>query len=518
LLLLTAAAAAVAALRGVDVCGGRRLLRTLKIVCAPAAPQVMFAVMIEGLVFMAMSALDVRRWIMKTFPRWLMSATMAGIGLFLAQIGLHGGNGIDLVRDHPAIYLDAFNTAIQHSARTWLGIFMFFLMAALVTLRVKGAVMIAILASTFTCWIAEAAGEKQFVYQPQCCLGEVTYTTATEWYPASGASWLGPQTYVPQPICGGSAGAFEVSGKASNTDRADGAEGFYASSWSGARVTGSYYNWTVTDADGTEHYVPGRALSYKGNGEGRNGLGNKGDCNDVCHQMFGGFGGVEPGVYGYGPCWGTIMTDASCWTAMTQSADNQANEHQQAAGAIGLTDRLASITVLDGFGEGCRGGAGREPRTFKAPKTIADAPYAKKAGDIVAPWPGWFGCSTNEEGVETCTSGDVEGGTIWAFDTDDLDMSNFGVPLLVLLYVDFLGTMGFLYAAADCSGLIDPKTGTLDLLSAAPRFSLFTPRAVNRNLRGVLRRLLGRRHRHILRRHPWHELGHHLRRVDGGSL
>ena len=212
------------------------------------------------------------------------------------------------------------------------------------------------------------------------------------------------------------------------------------------------------------------------------------------------------------------MTDASCWTAMTQSADNQANEHQQAAGAIGLTDRLASITVLDGFGEGCRGGAGREPRTFKAPKTIADAPYAKKAGDIVAPWPGWFGCSTNAEGVETCTSGDVEGGTIWAFDTDDLDMSNFGVPLLVLLYVDFLGTMGFLYAAADCSGLIDPKTGTLDLLSAAPRFSLFTPRAVNRNLRGVLRRLLGRRHRHILRRHPWHELGHHLRRVDGGSL
>ena len=131
MLLLTAAAAAVAALRGVDVCGGRRLLRTFKIVCAPAAPQVMFAVMIEGLVFMAMSALDVRRWIMKTFPRWLMSATMAGIGLFLAQIGLHGGNGIDLVRDHPAIYVDAFNTNIDYSARTWLGIFMFFLMGVL---------------------------------------------------------------------------------------------------------------------------------------------------------------------------------------------------------------------------------------------------------------------------------------------------------------------------------------------------------------------------------------------------
>jgi len=438
--------------------------------------KVMFAVLIEGVVFMVMSALDVRRYIMKTFPRWLMSATMAGIGLFLAQIGLHAGNGIDLVRDHPAIYVDAFNTNIDYSARTWLGIFMFFLMAALVTLRVKGAVMIAILASTFLCWTLEAAGEKQFVYQPQCCLGSITYTSATSWYPRPGSSWIGPKEFLSQPVCGGGPeGVFEVPGSASNVE-IEGNPGFFASSWSGAKVTGSFYNWTVTEADGTEHYVPGKALSYQGNGDGRNGLGNKGDCNDVCHQMFGGFGGVVPGEYGYGPCWGTIMTDTSCWTSMTPSNDNQANEHQQAAGAINLDQSLASITVIDGFGAGCTGGAGREPRTFEAPSKVAEAPYAKLAGAIVSAWPGWFGCSATNSSAElpgglctadgeeagdcSCFAGNVDGGTVWAFDTSDLDMQNFGIPLLVLLYVDFLGTMGFLYAAADCSGLIDPTTGT----------------------------------------------------------
>lgn len=68
-----------------------------------------------------------------------------------------------------------------------------------------------------------------------------------------------------------------------------------------------------------------------------------------------------------------------------------------------------------------------------------------------------FGCApwVNNTPSE-CTSGDVEGGTIWAFDTSDLTWENFGSPLLTLLYVDFIGTLAFLYAAADLSGLVDP--------------------------------------------------------------
>ena len=77
------------------------------------------------------------------------------------------------------------------------------------------------------------------------------------------------------------------------------------------------------------------------------------------------------------------------------------------------------------------------------------------AGPIVAPWPGWFGCDANGQ---NCWAGNVQGGTFWAFDAEGLTWDNFGQPLLVLLYVDFIGTMAFLYAAADLSGLIDPKT------------------------------------------------------------
>ena len=104
----------------------------------------------------------------------------------------------------------------------------------------------------------QAAGEKQFVYQPQCCLGSITYTSATSWYvphrrpsrrgrfkqeshgtdstpvrtpgteptlpyphgtrthpryPRPGSSWIGPKEFLSQPVCGGGPeGVFEVPG------------------------------------------------------------------------------------------------------------------------------------------------------------------------------------------------------------------------------------------------------------------------------------------------------------------
>lgn len=120
-------------------------------------------------------------------------------------------------------------------------------------------------------------------------------------------------------------------------------------------------------------------------------------------------------------------------------------------------DRAADPVMIDGFGEGCLGGAGRIPKTFEAPTQIVSAPKAEAAGDIKEPWPGFFGCDYAEDGTLLgCWAGDIEGGTIAAFDTEDLTWENFGTPLLTLLYVDFLGTMGFLYAAADLSGLVDP--------------------------------------------------------------
>ena len=66
----------------------------------------MFSVAIEGVIFIVMSSLDIRRVIFKIFPAWMMKATMAGAGMFLAFIGLQSGKGIDIIRDHPAVLVD----------------------------------------------------------------------------------------------------------------------------------------------------------------------------------------------------------------------------------------------------------------------------------------------------------------------------------------------------------------------------------------------------------------------------
>lgn len=424
------------------------------------AKKVMFCVFIEGIVFIVLSLLDVRRKVFRVFPPWLMKSSMAGIGLFLAHIGFQAGNGIDLIRAHPAILVDIVSFTGEHQARTFLGVFFFFVMATLVMLKVKGAVMIGILLSTFFCWILEASGTPQFKYQPVCCLGNMKYDSTVGWFPKTGSSYLGPElkSMMPKPTCDGPAGVFEVEGTSSNfyiEGAADGStDGKYVSSWSGSSVTGGFFNWTVTAPDGTVNYVPGKALQFKSNGDGRNSLGFEGDCFDTCHGMFGGFGGVTPGVYGYGACFGSVLIDTGCWTSVSYK-DVTATDNSiiKATSGVALSTTVLPYVNIDGFGEGCIGGAGRLPKTFAAPSAIFGAPKAALAKGIEPPFPGWFGCDANGA---NCWAGNVGGGTFWAFDFENLTVQNFFVPLLVLLYVDFIGTMAFLYAAADLSGMIDP--------------------------------------------------------------
>ena len=58
--------------------------------------------------------------------------------MFLAFIGLQAGNGIDIIRDHPAVLVDLVTLTGEHFLRTWIGIFFFCLMSLLILLRVKG--------------------------------------------------------------------------------------------------------------------------------------------------------------------------------------------------------------------------------------------------------------------------------------------------------------------------------------------------------------------------------------------
>ncbi|CAE7477882.1 unnamed protein product [Symbiodinium natans] len=381
-----------------------------------AVKKVMMAVTVEGVIFIIMSALDIRRYVFKVFPTWMMKATMAGIGLFLAFIGLQAGNGIDIVRDHPAVLVDLVTLTGEHYLRTWVGIGFFCLMSLLILLRVRGAVMVCILLSAVLSWILQAAEVEQFSYKPMCCLGSVSYVEpvngAAGWYPKPGGG------FYPKPTC---ENPYTVPGYGQMESTETGPSVSFVSSASVSVANGVY---TITEGASSTNHTG--SLYFQGVAAGRDST-FKGGCPDACHAMMGGFNPI---------CFDTVLVETGCWTSMSYQS------------------RASAKLVLDQFGEGCIGGAGRIPKTFSAPSAFASLPLIDVAGPLVAPFSGWAGCDADGN----CESGDVSGGTILAWDFSGFgDWQGFWNPLLTLLYIDFIGTMGFLYAAADLSGLVDPK-------------------------------------------------------------
>lgn len=100
------------------------------------------AVFISGLLFIALSLLPVREWIVNAIPRGLKLAISAGIGLFLAIIALKNAG---VVVDHPATLVTLGDPASWPVILSFCG---FFVMVALDRLKVPGAVIIGILATT----------------------------------------------------------------------------------------------------------------------------------------------------------------------------------------------------------------------------------------------------------------------------------------------------------------------------------------------------------------------------------
>eukprot|EP00439_Symbiodinium_sp_Y106_P086055 s14_g31.t1 len=377
-----------------------------------AVKKVMMAVTVEGVIFIIMSALDLRRYVFKVFPTWMMKATMAGIGLFLAHIGLQAGNGIDIVRDHPAVLVDLVTLTGEHFARTWIGIAFFCVMSLLILLRVKGAVMISILLSAILCWILSATTE-QFNYKPMCCLGSVTYPDpaagGVEWYPKPGGG------FYPKPTC---MDPYTVPGKGKMESTDSGPSFSFESSASVAYANGVY---TITNGGSSINHTG--SIYFEGIAAGRDSSFN-GGCTDTCHAMMGGFNPA---------CFGTVLVDTGCWTS----------RGPQYSSPLGLawTSKAEQLSNWR--------------KTFSPPNAFASIPLVDVAGPLVAPFSGWGGCDADGT---NCLNGDVSGGTILAWDTSGFgDWQGFWNPLLTLLYIDFIGTMGFLYAAADLSGLVDPE-------------------------------------------------------------
>jgi adenine/guanine/hypoxanthine permease len=167
--------------------------------------QALTAAFIEGWIFILISLIGVRSWLLKVIPRCLLLSTSAGIGLFLAFIGLQQSEGIGLVtynsatlvtlggcstqyRQHQFTFVGSdggpipaaadvcavsptgeaelfapgwvpsgnyacSSAGVMRSPTMWLGIMSGFIMAVLMAKNVKGSMIIGILFATIISWI-----------------------------------------------------------------------------------------------------------------------------------------------------------------------------------------------------------------------------------------------------------------------------------------------------------------------------------------------------------------------------
>lgn len=125
------------------------------------------AVFVEGLIFIAMTITDIRRHLIVAIPSSIKIATTAGIGLFIAYIGLAGdpkvgGAGL-IVAD--AATKTAFGSFRQFpTVIAFLGIL---IASAFIVRRIKGALLWGIMATSLLGWIVGAAAwPKGFIQMP----------------------------------------------------------------------------------------------------------------------------------------------------------------------------------------------------------------------------------------------------------------------------------------------------------------------------------------------------------------
>ncbi len=104
-------------------------------------------VMISGLIFLALSITKFRVWVLDSVPVDLRRAISAGIGAFIAFIGL---KGMGIIVDNPATLVSLGDIK---SPEVMLGILGFLLAALFYSYRIKGAFILAIATTSIVAWI-----------------------------------------------------------------------------------------------------------------------------------------------------------------------------------------------------------------------------------------------------------------------------------------------------------------------------------------------------------------------------
>jgi adenine/guanine/hypoxanthine permease len=104
------------------------------------------AVFISGVLFLALTAAGVRQMILRSIPHELYAAVASGIGLFIAFIGFHNAG---IVVSDPATLVSLGNIRSPTAA---LALFGLILMVALEVRKVRGAILIGVLATSGIAW------------------------------------------------------------------------------------------------------------------------------------------------------------------------------------------------------------------------------------------------------------------------------------------------------------------------------------------------------------------------------
>ncbi|KAJ1955143.1 hypothetical protein EC988_002047 [Linderina pennispora] len=123
------------------------------------------AVCIEGIIFFVLSVIGLRQWFARLIPLCLKTATAAGIGIYLAFIGLQSSAGIGLITGSsatlvelggcPPEFRDKNNLCTSHHMQggpTWLGIMGLMVIGTLLLYRLKGAILIGIVLVAIISW------------------------------------------------------------------------------------------------------------------------------------------------------------------------------------------------------------------------------------------------------------------------------------------------------------------------------------------------------------------------------
>ena len=104
-------------------------------------------VMISGLIFLVLSFTKFRVWVLESVPIDLRRAISAGIGMFIAFIGL---KGMGIIVNNDAVLVGLGD---MHDWHVLLGVFGFLITAILYAYRIKGAFILAILITSIVGWV-----------------------------------------------------------------------------------------------------------------------------------------------------------------------------------------------------------------------------------------------------------------------------------------------------------------------------------------------------------------------------